>query len=160
MIARWMGINPVWYVDLSRAPGEWRDWPIKEALNTLVRDAANQFEDHPISRLAPFFEGMGSWPNGNGGTRLREFSWEREWRHVADLNLAPWWSKMIWLCPEGELDTFSALIGGVDPEPGLSAERPAHIGICRPAAALTPSYDGIPGAPSFRGLKPCRNNYS
>ena len=160
MIARWMGINPVWYVDLSRAPGEWRDWPIKEALNTLVRDATNQFEDHPISRLAPFFEGMGSWPNGNGGTRLREFSWEREWRHVADLNLAPWWSKMIWLCPEGELDTFSALIGGVDPEPGLSAERPAHIGICRPAAALTPSYDGIPGAPSFRGLKPCRNNYS
>jgi hypothetical protein len=123
MVARWMGINPVWYIDLSRAPGEWRDWPIKEALNTLVRDAAANFDKHPVSRLAPFIEGMGSWPNGNGGTRLREFSWEREWRHVGDLNLDGWWSKTLWLCPEAEIDEFAAQVGDgprcIDPAWGL-----------------------------------------
>jgi hypothetical protein len=66
---------------------------------------------------------MGSWPNGNGGVRLREFSWEREWRHVGDIDLAPWWSKTLWLCPETELDAFSGLIGAdghcIDPAWGL-----------------------------------------
>lgn len=123
MVARWMGINPVWYIDLSRAPGEWRDWPMKEALNALVREATDDFGGHAISRLTPFIEGMGSWPDTNGGIRLREFSWEREWRHVGDIDLAPWWSKTLWLCPESELDAFSGLIGAdghcIDPAWGL-----------------------------------------
>jgi hypothetical protein len=123
MVARWMGINPVWYVDLSRAPGQWRDWPIKEALNELVREATDDFERHPVSRLTPFIEGMGSWPNGNGGVRLREFSWEREWRHVGHIDLEPWWSKALWLCPQAEMDAFSGRIGVgrrcIDPVWGL-----------------------------------------
>lgn len=123
MVARWMSINPVWYVDLSRAPGEWRDWPIKEALNALVREAADDFAGHAISRLTPFIEGMGSWPDGNGGLRLREFAWEREWRHLGDLDLTPWWSKALWLCPQAELEAFSALVGEgahcIDPAWGL-----------------------------------------
>ena len=123
VVARWMGVNPVWYVDLSRAPGEWRDWPIKEALNALVREADQAFADHPISKIAPFVEGMGSWPDGNGGVRIREFSWEREWRHVGDLSLDRWWAKALWLCPEGELEEVAALVGQgahcVDPSWGL-----------------------------------------
>jgi hypothetical protein len=123
MVARWMGINPVWYIDLSRARGEWRDWPIKEALNALVREAADRFRDSPVSRLTPFIEGMGSWPDGNGGVRMREFAWEREWRHLGDLELEPWWAKTLWLCPEDELEEFSALVGPgahcIDPAWGL-----------------------------------------
>ena len=113
----------MWYVDLSRAPGEWRDWPVKEALNELVREASDDFARHPISRLAPFFEGMGSWPDGNGDIRFREFSWEREWRHVGDLDLTPWWGKVVWLCPESDFDAFSALVDEgshcIDPSWGL-----------------------------------------
>ncbi len=123
MVARWMEINPVWYIDLSRAPGAWRDWPMKEALNALVTEAHEDFADRPISRLAPFIEGMGSFPNGNGGVRHREFSWEREWRHCGDLDLSPWWSKALWLCPESEFAQFQQLLGPgthcVDPAWGL-----------------------------------------
>ena len=39
MVARWMSVNPVWYIDMSRAPGQWRDWHLKAALNELVADA-------------------------------------------------------------------------------------------------------------------------
>jgi hypothetical protein len=123
MVARWMGINPVWYVDFSHAPGARRDRAIKEALNALVTEASEDFAAHPVSRLTPFIEGMGSWPDGNGGKRLREFSWEREWRHLDDLDLSPWWSKALWLCPQGELDAFSARVAGdchcIDPAWGL-----------------------------------------
>jgi hypothetical protein len=123
VVARWMGVNPVWYVDLSQPPGEWRDWPVKDALNELVRSADGQFGESPISRLAPFIEGMGSWPNGNGGRRVREFSWEREWRHVGSLDLEQWWSKALWLCPEDEFDRFMLLLGDqghvIDPSWGL-----------------------------------------
>lgn len=123
MVARWMGINPVWYVDLSRPPGEWRDWPMKEALNALVREGSTDFANRPMSQLAPFIEGMGGFPDGNGGLRLREFSWEREWRHLGDLTLEPSWSKALWLCPEAEIDEFSAVVGEgahcIDPGWGL-----------------------------------------
>ena len=140
VIARWMAVNPVWYVDLSRAPGEWRDWPIKDALNQLVRDANGQFGESPISRLAPFIEGMGSWPDGNGGQRVREFSWEREWRHVGTLDLAQWWSKALWLCPEGEFDRFAPLLGDgahvIDPSWGLERMLGHLLGMA--ATEMTP----------------------
>jgi hypothetical protein len=124
MVARWMEINPVWYIDLSRAPGTWRDWPMKEALNQLVLDANGDFAGHPISKLAPFIEGMGSFPDGNGGVRLREFAWEREWRHLGDLDISPWWSRALWLCPESELEVFEAQIGeGHCIDPAWSLER-------------------------------------
>jgi hypothetical protein len=100
------------YVDMSRAPGQWRDWHIKAALNELVEAARDAFPASPIARLAPLIEGMGSWPNpGNGGVRMREFSWEREWRHIGDLALAPWWNKILWLCPEPEIDEFAEVVG-------------------------------------------------
>jgi hypothetical protein len=112
MVARWMGVSPVWYVDMSRAPGQWRDWHVKNALNELVAEATENFAASPIARLTPFIEGMGSWPNpDNGGVRVREFSWEREWRHVGDLNLEPWWDKILWLCPEVEIPELVERLG-------------------------------------------------
>jgi hypothetical protein len=118
MVARRMGLNPVWYVDMTPGPGaERREWMVVDALNALVRASRESFGDHPISRLAPFIEGMGTWPQ-----RTREFSWEREWRHLGDVNLDPWWSKLLWLCPEAELAMFEQLVGGsnvIDPQWGL-----------------------------------------
>jgi hypothetical protein len=123
VVARWMEVNPVWYIDLSRAPGEWRDWPMKEALNTLVVESGEAFSESPISRLTPFIEGMGSWPDGDGGVRFREFSWEREWRHVGELALERWWTKAVWLCPQDEIPEIEAAAGPdarcVDPRWGL-----------------------------------------
>jgi hypothetical protein len=55
MVARRMGANPVWYVDMT--PGH--DWVIRTALNQLVRDAALAFAGSPISKITPFVEGMG-----------------------------------------------------------------------------------------------------
>jgi hypothetical protein len=122
MVARLMGINPVWYIDMSRPPGGYREWALARALNELVEGAAGDFAAQPVSRIAPFIEGMGDFRNGNGG-KLREFSWEREWRHLGDLSLDGCWSKTLWLCPEDELEEFAALIGDgahcIDPAWGL-----------------------------------------
>jgi hypothetical protein len=40
---------------------------------------------------------MGTWPQ-----RQKEFWWEREWRHVGDLDLPNEYRGVLWLCPEGE----------------------------------------------------------
>ncbi len=80
--ARRMGINPVWYVDMT--PG--RYW-LTHYVENLVRRAADQgkaFADDPISKIAPFIEGMGTWP----GLGRKEFWWEREWRHLGDLSFS------------------------------------------------------------------------
>jgi hypothetical protein len=123
MIARWMGVNPVWYIDMSRPPGEFREWTIAKALNALVQTAAGDFPNNPISQITPFIEGMGTFSNGNGGTKYREFSWEREWRHLGDLSLDRWWAKALWLCPEREIDDVARLVGDgahcIDPAWGL-----------------------------------------
>jgi hypothetical protein len=62
-------------------------------------------------------------------TFQREFWWEREWRISGDLSLAPIWDKILWLCPEDEIDevTAAAAQGGnagvavycIDPNWGL-----------------------------------------
>jgi hypothetical protein len=98
--ARQLGVNPVWYVDMT--PG--RDWRICEALNELWDEAAESgdFHAHPASRLFPFIEGMGDWRTTSG--HRREFWWEREWRHVGDLHLPDLGT--LFLCPEDEIDDF------------------------------------------------------
>jgi hypothetical protein len=124
MVARLMGVSPVWYIDMSLASGTWRDLPVKNALNELVDSSRDNWADSPIARLAPFIEGMGRWPNGNGGIRTREFSWEREWRHIGNLDLTPWWNKILWLCPEPEIDVFAELVGHRNCiDPSWSLER-------------------------------------
>lgn len=110
--ARKLGINPVWYVDMT--PG--RDWDISHALDQLKAEAVagGSFHETSISKILPFFEQMGTWPSA----RQKEFWWEREWRHVGDLLLPSAFMGCLVLCPEDEIDEFEALLrpGLLDPE--------------------------------------------
>ncbi len=118
MAARRLGVNPVWYVDMT--PG--RDWTIYHALSALAERAigSGAFHTDPAARVFPFAEKMGRWDR-NG--RIREFSWEREWRHVGSLALPQ--SGVIWLCPEADIAQLRAQVGEqaaypwIDPSWGL-----------------------------------------
>jgi hypothetical protein len=102
-IARDMGVNPVWYLDIT--PGGGREW-LTKSVDQLVQAALKVEEPalEPIFKLTPFIEQMG---NGNGGRRKyrKEFWWEREWRHVGDFILPDY----IVLCPESEISEFESL---------------------------------------------------
>ncbi len=99
MTARGMGVNPVWYVEFT--PGGVR--PLANALNNLVEEIVRgeDVEQSSLWKVTPFIEGMGSWGEPR---RYRESWWEREWRHLGDLDIAPAWDKSIWLCPEEDID--------------------------------------------------------
>lgn len=127
VIARNRAVNPVWYVDMSPAGHDWLAHSI-----WALRDAAiatGDFHGQPIARLLPFFDWMGG-PFPRTG-KWKEFWWEREWRHLGIFELAPVWSKIIWLCPEDEHGEFrervrAATIAGesasyafIDPSWGL-----------------------------------------
>lgn len=118
VVARRVGVNPVWYVDMTTNGG--REWEEARALDAL-RDRSvgtGDFHASPEAKIMPFFEHMGTWP-----TSRKEFWWEREWRHRGDLDLAPIWEKIIWLAPEGEHGSIASLI--CREEPG--AYRPTLI---------------------------------
>lgn len=77
--ARRHGVNPIWYLDIT--PGH--DW-LTNAVAGLRDAAAADPEKLPeahILKLTPFIEQMGN----PVGTR-KEFWWEREWRHVGDID--------------------------------------------------------------------------
>jgi hypothetical protein len=95
--ARQLGVNPVWYVDMT--PG--RDWEIAPSLNELRKEAieTGDFHRQPAARLFPFIEPMGVWRDSR-----REFWWEREWRHVGTVHFPRW--AAIFLCPEDEIEEF------------------------------------------------------
>lgn len=102
MTARRKGANPVWYVDCT--PGH--DWSIAKALDdlrTLASGSPNGFAAHPLARVAPFFESMGTWPASR-----REFWWEREWRHIGDMGFLEREVALV-LCPEAEISRFEGL---------------------------------------------------
>jgi hypothetical protein len=102
MVGRRLGINPVWYIDMT--PG--RDWLLSKALNELVRVAGVSFATNAIRHVTPFVEHMGTWGPGS----QKEFWWEREWRHVDELDLWPIRDKVLWLCPEHEISEMVQLI--------------------------------------------------
>ena len=84
--ARKAGANPVWYA----AEGENGEANLARHFSRLVRDAVKQdrkgrarFTDSPVASLAPYVETMGS----SSARRMKEFWWEREWRHVGDFQL-------------------------------------------------------------------------
>jgi hypothetical protein len=105
-LARRLGINPVWYVDMT--PGhDWLTQPIDELIDAAI--ASGRFAGSPIERLAPFVEQMGTWPNGR-----KEFWWEREWRHRGDCQLP---RRLILLCPEADIEHFRNFV--VERELGL-----------------------------------------
>ncbi len=123
--ARKLGINPVWYVDMT--PG--RNWTIANTLDRLrdqLIDPAigRDFHESALAKLFPFIEQMGTWQNS-----LKEFWWEREWRHVSDLEIPA--SGVIWLCPEDEIGQINERVGRelapwLDPRWGLE-EIIAHL---------------------------------
>lgn len=105
--ARRSGVNPVWYLDIT--PGHsWLTNPVNSLVNSAIE--SGDFENQPIAKLTPFFEQMGSKPNGNDpwdkGYK-KEFWWEREWRHVGNFSLP---SRYIVLCPSAEIQNMKKVI--------------------------------------------------
>ena len=123
-IARYKGVNPVWYIDITPGPG--RDWlmnPVNQLINHAF--AGTGFPPSHIARLAPFIEQMGTHlPAGGIGGYRKDFWWEREWRHVGPFELP---DRIIVLCPEAEIAAFRAIVDGkvgktasyIDPQWGL-----------------------------------------
>lgn len=114
LAARKMGINPVWYVDMT--PGQQKSWALRNAIERLRDEAvaAGDFHQKPIAQLTPFIEQMGTWPTRDS---QKEFWWEREWRHVGELGLSS--GSMIWLCPEDEMGSLTVGEPVIDPRWGL-----------------------------------------
>lgn len=103
--ARAIGINPVWYVDIT--PGH--DW-ISNHINALVEQAFQNGsgDNEDLEAIFPFIEQMGSGNKTGGGGYRKEFWWEREWRHVGDLNFFS--RKTIGLCPEDEIPELQKFV--------------------------------------------------
>jgi hypothetical protein len=130
--ARKLGINPVWYVDMTTGRGDSHDWRLARSLDWLrdrmVESAAaddQNFHDSIPARIFPFIEQMGTWP----GRGPKEFWWEREWRHAGQLEIPA--TSVMWLCPEGEIDRINDRVGRelkpwIDPRWGLE-EIVAHL---------------------------------
>jgi hypothetical protein len=119
-VARTLGINPIWYTDITpAAPGQWRNWLMNE-VNALVDqgfqyvvdrraggDHRITFGELPIGRLAPFIDQMGSGVNAQTGVPYRkEFWWEREWRIRGPLTLP---DQLIVIAPVAEHQRFRDL---------------------------------------------------
>lgn len=123
MVAK--GANPVWYLNSYSAPGVTFEWLVRD-VNTLIDavimsesatpDAkAAAFQKSPMCRLAPMIETMGKWRRPSGGTRKKDFSFEREWRHAGDFHFTPNDVKAI-LTPPEDRDDFLAELEEDAPE--------------------------------------------
>lgn len=106
------GANPVWYLNSYSGPGIHFDWLVND-MNRLIdavlsspsatADAkAAAFLESPTCRLAPMIEVMGRW-----GTKTKDFSFEREWRHAGDFHFNPGDVTAI-LTPREDRDGFLA----------------------------------------------------
>ena len=99
-IGRVKGVNPVWYLDITPRH-DWLTTPVNALVDAAVALPPAEFAALPISKLAPFFEQMGTRP----GHYRKEFWWEREWRHVGEFLLP---DEFIGFCPEAEIEDFEA----------------------------------------------------
>ena len=91
--------------------------PALDELREQAALAPDGFDSHPASKILPFIEAMGTWT----GSR-KEFSWEREWRHLGDFGFS-WLDVALVLCPEAEVDDFEALGPYNAVDPSWSLER-------------------------------------
>jgi hypothetical protein len=108
-LGRAQGVNPVWYLDITPGHG-WLTGPVDNLVDEAM--AGDGLDDHPIGRLTPFIEQMGTHRNDDGTLRYRkEFWWEREWRHVGNFRLP---GRVIVLCPENEFAEFRAIVDADD----------------------------------------------
>lgn len=104
LAARQQGINPVWYVDMSPSGHDWIMNHIWKLVDRALEENEEAFHLNPIAHVAPFMEGMGTWPTGR-----KEFWWEREWRHLSHLQFRRSDLAVI-LCPEEDMDDFKPLL--------------------------------------------------
>lgn len=84
------GVSPVGY--LNQYPGDLSfEWPIRH-YNRLMDAAvlgddgvpnAERWNNSPIAHVVPYLESIGEW-----NTIKKDFSFEREWRHIGDLEFA------------------------------------------------------------------------
>ena len=98
---RQLGVNPVWYVDITPAGHDWLSNSINKLVETAI--ATGNFDESPVAKITPFIEQMGSSGSSSGAPYRKEFWWEREWRHVGDLSLP---KRFIILCPGNETGAF------------------------------------------------------
>jgi hypothetical protein len=150
--ARKLGINPVWYIDQTGGADS-HQWTLSRTLDYLrdeaVRNAqetGQNFHDYTFAKLFPFIEQMGTW----SGRPPKEFWWEREWRHVGDVDVPA--TGVIWLCPEDEIDEVNQRVGHdlhpwLDPRWGLE-EIVAHLAGFS-AADVTPFAQPAPPRPQW-----------
>lgn len=151
--ARKLGINPVWYIDMTTGTGDSHEWHLARSLDWLrdrmIDSAAAEgrnFHETLPARLFPFIEQMGTWPNRTP----KEFWWEREWRHAGHLQIPE--TGAIWLCPETEIDQINARVGHdlapwLDPRWGLE-EIVAHLAGF-PPNEVSPFTQAPPPEPDF-----------
>jgi hypothetical protein len=98
--ARRRAVNPVFYVDITRGH-DWLTNAFDELLNHAVA-APQPLATSAIARLLPFVE-----PMGQPASVRREFSWEREWRHVGDLTFG-YDDLVVVFVPESDHDQFAS----------------------------------------------------
>jgi len=139
MKARKLGVNPVWYVDIT--PGhDWLTGPIDQLIESEMK-RRKRFEKSPLSKVAPFIEQMGSGMSRSGYGYRKEFWWEREWRHCGDFCFSLH-DVALGFAPEVRIEAFERLTEGlgrripfVDPKWGME-KIIAHLAGCK--GELTP----------------------
>jgi Putative abortive phage resistance protein AbiGi, antitoxin len=108
IVARRLGVNPVWYIDIT--PGhDWLTGPVNDLIEAQLKNGG--FATSGIAKITPFVEPMGT--NAGSLPYKKEFWWEREWRHHGDFkfelnNIA------LGFCPEKEIDEFEAYTKELD----------------------------------------------
>jgi hypothetical protein len=101
------GCNPVWYLDIT-VGHDWLTNPVYRQIDRAVADAtvggiveSRRLAQHDILRMTPFMEKMGV----SNGMR-KEFSWEREWRHVGHFRFESAENVVALLAPEEDHHTL------------------------------------------------------
>jgi len=140
MKARGLGVNPVWYVDITPSGHEWLMNPINTLIDRHVT-RLKRYRKSLLAQITPFIEQMGSGQRRDGYGYRKEFWWEREWRHRGDFQFSLS-DVALGLAPEIRIETFENFteklgrrISFVDPKWGLE-EIIAHLAGCK--GALSP----------------------
>jgi hypothetical protein len=82
------GVNPVWYLNSYQGTHDWLAHQVNNLIDSVAvaknkKEGAEVFAASPIARLTPYIEVIGEW-----GTKKKDFTFEREWRHVGDFRFA------------------------------------------------------------------------
>lgn len=106
-VGRRASVNPVWYIDMTPGAPDWLSVPWNQLIDDAIAGHAElPFDRHPVAKLAPFVEQMGTWPN-----RRKEFWWEREWRKLGDFTLP---GRLIVIAPESDHDELCAFVEALE----------------------------------------------